>query len=459
MCRLYIIESFKSNILNSLLSFVFIAAITFILFSIADLRVQAQGFGARKIKVSLSEKLPPAVYPVGADILLNITSKEAVEPQYVQYLQSGLKVLLPRFDWRLNIGTDKPETLLSCEFLEIQATSRSGTVSRNVYKKIGEHGVTDPETGAFQVVEDFAYVMENFIVITIEGHASLRYQITDKISGTTLDANTLTTNFGVTYDYDVPSIDAVYKTMTDNLATSLASRFGSTFKPAILVNAPKGRWERASNFLKSNKWNSAIEEIKRVQPLKKPEDDAYRLYALGLAYEGLAYETADLASSKSYLEQAANFYIQASRQNVDEADMQLAALRTSSQVESYRKLESPILAYETSRQQKGLKVVEPGKLQSYFGATKIATNDIVIGWAKSGVSEKVIRKQIEGMQSVYFDLSASGMADLASAGVQASLIDTMRRTMNPIQVQHKSRYRWLSYAYTYAIILAPFWLR
>jgi tetratricopeptide (TPR) repeat protein len=459
MPRLYTLESFRSKILNCLFSFFFIYATTFLLLTVATSRVQAQGFGIRKLKVSLSEKLPPAVYPVGTDVLINIISRSNIEPQYLQQIQNSLQILLLRFDLRLNIVADKPETNLFCELLDMQAASRSGTESRSVYKKVGEHWVTDETTGAFQIVEDFAYVTENFDVTIIEGRASLRYKIRDEFSGTILEASILTTNFRQIYEADAPPVNDVYKTMTDNLAQMLAIRFGSTFNAPIFINAPKGKLKRASILLKSSLWNSAIEELKRVRQFKKPEEDAYRLYAFGLAYEGLAYETTDLASGKRYLEEAVTSYYQASRQNFDEADISQAALRVSQLLQSYKRLDSAIAAYETRRQQKGLKVIENNKIHRYFGTTEILTNDTVMNWVKSGVMEKEIRKRIETRPARYFDLSISGMTDLTNAGVKASSIDAMRRKMNPIQIRYKPRYQWLSFAFTYALILSPFWCR
>jgi tetratricopeptide (TPR) repeat protein len=459
MRRLYTVESFRSKILNCLFSFLFIFTITFLLLAITTSQVQAQGFGIRKMKVSLSEKLPPAVYPVGVDVLVNITSRSGIEPQYLQQMRNNLQTLLHRFDLRLNLVRDKPETVLSCEILQMQTTSRSGTESRSVYKKVGEHAVIDETTGAYQNVEDFAYVMENFDVTIIEGRASLRYEIRDEFSGKTLEASILTTNFKQAYETGVPPVSAAYKTMTDNLTQMVAFRFRPTFKSLIFVNAPKGKLEGASDLLKRGLWNSAIEELKRVQKFKKPEDDAYRLYAFGLAYEGLAYETVDLASSKNYLEEAVTFYNQASRQNFDEADISQAALRTLRLLKSYKRLESAIVAYENNRQKKGLKVIETKKIQSHFGSTKIITNDTVIDWVKSGIAEKDIQKRIETSPDKYFDLSLSGIADLTRAGVKASAIDAMRRTMNPVQVRRKSTYQWVSDVYTYALILSPLWLR
>jgi hypothetical protein len=459
MRRLYTIESFRSKILNYLFSFFFIYATTFLLLTVATSRVQAQGFGIKKMKVSLSEKLPPAVYLVGIDVLVNITSRSRIEPQYLQQMRNNLQILLRRFDLRLNIVADKPETVLFCEILEMQAASRSGTESRSVYKKVGEHRVTDETTGALQIIEDFAYVMENFDVTIIEGRASLRYAIRDEFSGKTLESSILTTNFKQAYETGVPPVNVAYKTMTDNLAQMLAFRFRPTFKSPISVNAPKGKLEGASDLLKRGLWNSAIEELKQMRQFKKPEDDAYRLYAFGLAYEGLAYETVDIASGKSYLEEAVTFYNQASRQNLDEADISQAVLRTSRLLKSYKRLESAIVAYENNRQKKGLKVIETKKIQSYFGSTKIITNDTVINWVKSGVAEKDIQKRIETSPDKYFDLSLSGIADLTNAGVKASAIDAMRRTMNPVQVRRKPGYQWVSDVYTYASILSPFWLR
>jgi hypothetical protein len=416
---------------------------------------QAQGFGINKLKVQLSQKLPPALYPVGTDLLVDISSQAKVAPQYLQRLQDSLEASLPRYDWRLNIVSRKPETVLSCDLFNLNASTRQGVDTRNVYKKTGEHTVTDTNTGITQTVEDYGYVTENVAVTILEGSATAEVAVRDELTGRMLEVRTITAEFRQNYESRPPGLDVAYQGVIDNLVRQIAARFMPTFNSPILVNLPKGELKEASEYLQNGLWNSALASLKTVKPFKKAEDDAYRLYALGVAYEGLAYESPDLASSKYYLEQANHYYDDASQKNYLEADIQNAAYRVSRLLPSYKRFESAITAYERSRQQKGLKAVEAQKIQSYFGTSRVVTNDTIIGWARSGVSEKDIARRIEVAPAKYFDLSASAINDLTSAGVRPSVIDACRRAMIPNQYSRRLNRQWVGTTVAYALAFYP----
>ncbi|MBI3651899.1 MAG: hypothetical protein HY231_12835 [Acidobacteria bacterium] len=425
-----------------------------LLFSAAP-RLHAQGFGISKLKVSLTQKLPPAIYTVGTEVLVDVSSQVKINPQLLQRLQDGLELTLPRYDWRLNIVQDKPEIVLACRVKEMQATARSSSESRNIYKKVGEHTVTD-NTGNSQIIEDYGYVQESFRVIFLEGHATVEYEIRDEVTGKMLEVRTINTDFRQAYEVNAPLPDAAYPALTESLIQQIARRFMPTFNSPITLGLPKGELKDASELLAYGLWNSALAELKKVKPFKKPEDEAYRLYALGVAYEGLAYESPDLASTKYYLEQAAIYYDDASQKNYDEAEIQNAAYRISLLLPSYKRLESAIVAYESKRQQKGLKTIETQKIHSYFGTSRVVTNATVMDWAKAGASEKQMLKRFAIAPAKYFDLSASGIKDLTGAGVKPAVIDAMRRTMIPNQYKQRSRYKWIGTTLTYALVYYPF---
>jgi hypothetical protein len=431
--------------------------LTLMLLAITASQAHAQGFGISKIRVQLSPKNPPAVYPVGTDFLVEISSRASINQNYLRRLQDGLEISLPRYDSRLNLVFDKPETVLSCVVLEMRASSRLAIANRTVYKKTGEHTVTDSTTGATQTIEDFAYVQESYDVTTLEGRASVRYEIIDIATGKVLEGNTVTADYRQSFELNPPHITVAYISLTDKIVQLIAARFIPTFNAPIVVNAPKGKLERASALLENGLWNSALAEVNRVPQFKKPEEEAYRLYVFGLAYEGLAYETADLASSKSFLEKAANYYDNASRKNYDEPDIQHAAFRLSRLLQNYKRHETSILAYENRRRQKDLKALEASKIQRHFGTSNVITNDTIRDWAKAGTPEKTIAKRIENAPAKYFDLSASGLAELTGAGVSPSVIDAMRRTMIPNQYNRKPRYKWVGTTVGYALVYFPYW--
>jgi hypothetical protein len=123
---------------------------------------------------------------------------------------------------------------------------------------------------------------------------------------------------------------------------------------------------------------------------------------------------------------------------------------------AYKDLESSINAYEQMRNRKGLKVIETAKIHQYFGTTHVLTNDLIIGWAKSGIKENEILKRIENLRVKYFDLSASAIAELAQNGVQPGVIDAMRRAMIPKQSAQRSKRQAFGTAVSYALAFYPY---
>jgi len=421
------------------------------------LQSAAQGFGRSKITTQLNEKYPPTVYVANPDLQIQVSAQPNINPNFAQQLQEGLERALPRNDWRLNLVRNNPETVVSCVITEIKASSKAATVMRNVYKKIGEHTVYDSTTGASQTVEDFGYVMEQFNVTTLEDGITIEYQVINKTTGDTLDDDLLTLSFKQDYESNAPSLQAALTSLIDIAASRIATRFLPSFS-ARDVRLPKGKLKEASYFIEDGLWNSAIQELKKIAVFKKDEDEAYRLYALGIAYEGLAYESPDLASTKLYLEHAAAYHDNASRKNFNEPDFQEAAVRTTKLVQAYKRIEGAILAYEERRKQRGLKVMEASKIHAFFQTTNVITNETIISWVRTGVADKEALKRIRTLRFKYFDLSADGIAELTNAGVSTAVIDEMRRAMLPNQYATKPQRKWLGYVAGYALAFYPFLL-
>jgi hypothetical protein len=439
---------------SSQFRFFIVALLTLVLSALIAPSTLAQGFGRSKITTTLSVKTPPRIYLVGTDIQIKISSKANINPRALQRLQDRLEITLPKYDWRLNVVSKSPETLLTCTVSQFSTVSRPEVRTRQVYKEIGSHVVYDA-AGVSQTVQDYGYVQERYTATALTGRATIDYEITDLATGNLLDEDVLTINFNQSYETNPPDVQVAVISTIDKVVEAIATRFLPTFS-SIVVNLPKGDLEEIGYLLKDGMWNSTISRLNAMRPFKKAEDDAYRLYALGIAYEGLAYESPDLASTKMYLEQAAGYHNSASQQNFSAPDFQDAAVRVSRILPAYKDLESSINAYEQMRNRKGLKVIETAKIHQYFGTTHVLTNDLIIGWAKSGIKENEILKRIENLRVKYFDLSASAIAELTQNGVQPGVIDAMRRAMIPKQSAQRSKRQAFGMVVSYALAFYPY---
>lgn len=400
----------------------------------------AQGFGARRAKMILYPKQAPRVFPLGTNFSVKVSTNALIRYDYLRQIKEGLEKSLPSFDRRFKLVASRPETIISCAISELTAFSQYETHYRAVQGTIGTHREVDA-AGNSTTVPDTGTVLEPFTLTVLEGHLTATYETKDATTGRILDADTLTVDFRDGYDAKAPATTTLYQALIKNFVMLVTSRFVIDFQ-TVAVSLPKGKLKHASELLQNGMWNSALEDLQATPALKKAEDEAYRLYALGLAYEGLAYETPFLRPTRDYLEQAGSYYGLAKQKNPGEIDFQSSVSRVQDLLASYRKIESNVLAFETGERKKSVETLLVSDIQKRFGSDEFVNNNTVISWVKSGVEEREIAKRLLGFKSRYFDLSPSGMSALNNSGVGAVVIDAMREAMRGKPYEGRTRRKW-----------------
>ena len=95
----------------------------------------------------------------------------------------------------------------------------------------------------------------------------------------------------------------VKQAMIKDVVNGIAARLGNTSRALeVQVATGEARLDRASDFMDKKLWARALEELESGSALPKPEEESYREYDIGLAYEAMAYEP------KSSDEQRTNFF-------------------------------------------------------------------------------------------------------------------------------------------------------
>jgi hypothetical protein len=84
-----------------------------------------------------------------------------------------------------------------------------------------------------------------------------------------------------------------------------------------------------------------VETLETLPPFSKPEDDAYRLYNIGVGDEALGYKAETPASARKYFEQAVVQYRKAGEANPKEKYFIPPVNRIETALEHYRALEQP----------------------------------------------------------------------------------------------------------------------
>jgi hypothetical protein len=158
-------------------------------------------------------------------------------------------------------------------------------------------------------------------------------------------------------------------------------------------------------------WQRALETFETATPFPKPEEDAYRLYNVGVAYEALAYAATDEKMTMKYLDQAAINYGKAIDAKPAEKYF----------VEPQKRIETAIAHYKELEQEQARVAQDAAN-----PAPKALTNAQVIAMVKSGVDDATIIQAIRGANLVDFDLSAAGQHTLTSSGVSVRVLTAMK---------------------------------
>jgi hypothetical protein len=413
--------------------FLLIALACFCATGFAPSSTPAQGFGSRKMKMYLYPKQPPKVFPPNARFLLQLHPQAIVNPATLRQMQERLIKTLIAYDLRFNPVFTKPDIVITCVIPELNAFSTYET-----------HYTLEPAegmSGDVDVKSPIGSTLQSYTLTILEGHLTVRYSAKEVATGKTLDADTLTLDFKQGYERNPPKIHDLYDLLINKLAHMIAARFVPDFN-SIEVVLPKERLRHASEQLQKGYWNSAVEELNALAPFPKFDEESYRLYALGVAYEGLAYETPYLNPTKEYLEKALAYYDDAKRNNSAEPAFLSSASRVTYLLNEYRRIEPFIKAFEKSERQKDLETSLINKIQTRYGKDGFINNNTIISLVRSGASEKEIVRGLDDVKSRYFDLSPNGMANLSKAGVKANVIDAMRESMRGIPYDGKNPRKW-----------------
>lgn len=434
----------------------------------------AQGFGSSKKKITLHRRLPPRAHLNGSTINVQVTGHN-IQSDVSADLRSMLEAELLKDDHRLRADDKHPDSVIVCNITEyVPPTAQTSTHSTYVpgSKKPSQETVT-----------------------RYSGILKLAYTAKDAHSGRTLDSDNITAK----YDDEFNQYGSTNKGITENLSSGwnklkhgkftpdkpptagelrdvlfsdavsqIASRLVNTDEPVEVLLA-RGKLDDADKLAEADLWSRNLEALETMTPFPSKQDDAYRLYNIGVAYEALAYSSEDPKAATKYLQEAAiNYgkaiddkpsekYFMEPQKRIDTAIAHYKTLREqpktvaaadtpSSSASDNVSVKSAKAAGSTSASTKGTST----KSASSSGATGHSTaatssapkstaspapkkpsgppltNDQVIQMVKAGLDEENIIDTIKSAGSVNFDLSVDGQVKLAQNGVKGKILTAMK---------------------------------
>ncbi|HXO21548.1 MAG TPA: hypothetical protein VOA87_16680 [Thermoanaerobaculia bacterium] len=397
-------------------------------FGAISLATAGEGFGFLvKKTATLNRTVPPVVFIAGTKIAVKVTSQNPKHSEVAQRLQSLLESQLLSGDKRFTSEASHPETLVEVAIVQDEGSERKENRQVTEMRQTGKDSKGKAVFEPVQVTAEFKIVTHRF---------AAAYKVRDVKSGANLDADTIKADFENSFQEgkDAPEQDALESSAVNSTVSAIVRRMTpSAEKVGVLL--PKGTLEGLSNLAEANLWSKYLEALEAMPPKQKAEDESYRQYALGLAYEALGYSAEDPETTLKYLQQASGYYNGALAANPKEKYFSLpfggflgskaasAPLdRVRSALVEYQKTKEFKASHEQAKALKEASVSGGKSLASDGKSTDGFSNGSVIDMVKAGLSDDIILTSIDSAPHPVFDVSPQGLIELSQGNVSQKII-------------------------------------
>jgi hypothetical protein len=388
----------------------------------------AQSFGAAKEKVTLHRKLPALIHLPGSSIKVVVPgSGPAGDVSYD--LQALLETEILKDDPTLRIEANNPDTTLTCMITNFAHPAPQISTSPGVSLVKGQAPTpqeTERITGSLSV---------SFQAKTTSGRTLISDNAEAKYDEE-FDSSGVSTSHGVMgslsggwsklkgqkTEENTPPTDAELRSrLLLQVVQQIAEHIVNTNESIdVFLAKQKGAMEEGDKAAEDSQWERALETFETAPAASKPEEDAYRLYDIGVAYEALAYQADDYKASMKYLDQAAINYGKAIDAKPSEKYFLDPQKRIETAIAHYKVLEdenkpAPPPPVETA----SAPAVGPT-------ATRGLSNNLIISMVKSGMDDETVIRAIGSAKAVAFDLTPAGEQQLKSNGVSPRVVAAMK---------------------------------
>jgi len=391
-----------------------------------------QAFGASKDKVILVRKLPAAVHLTGTTIKVKVTGHDD-QSDLVHDLQALLETELLKDDSSLRADENSASTVVTCQVTAYShprptVTTRPAlTVGKNSGKDQAFTRVTGDLSVSFQAKSSSGQTLisDNVQAKYDKEFDSAGNSASGGIKGTVTSTWNRVTGGASSEDLNPPTDSELRGHLMLDAVRQIAEHIVNTKESIeVYLAKQKGAMDEGDKLAETGLWQRALESFETATPLPKPQDDAYRLYNIGVAYEALAYAAEDEKAAMKFLDEAAINYGKAIDQKPGEKYF----------LEPQKRIETAIAHYKMLDEQKSQKLApavagksKTGGASGGSGAgSKALTNAQIIAMVKAGMEDDTVVTTIRSARAVNFDLSADGQQELSGGGVSAKVLAAMK---------------------------------
>ncbi len=394
----------------------------------------AQSFGGpfQRKSIVLSRKLPPTGHIDGSSFVVKVAGG-GMPADVIASLQSTIESLLISNDPRLRSvsATEKPDAVINC-----QITSFSEPPAQTVQQP-GLSFSKKPAPTTQPMLHVTGLMTANFNAQDVRGSRSIA-------------ANTVTAKFDQEFAVPPPANASKQSSLTSILsshmpkmpggnqasgeaekaptpvelkdwliqttALDIASHLVNTTEQVTVLLARGGGLDDADRLIDQKLWTRALESLETMTPFAQPEEDAYRLYNIGVVNEALGYQAEDVVKARKYLQEASIDYGKAIDAKPTEKNFLQPQTRIDTALAHYKTLGDQMTAS-----------ARPAAAAPASAAAEALTNADIISMVSAKLDEANILDTIKQASAVNFDLSAHGQIDLAKANVNGRIITAMKQ--------------------------------
>jgi hypothetical protein len=202
--------------------------------------------------------------------------------------------------------------------------------------------------------------------------------------------------------------------LVKNISYQVTSHLVNTSEQVPVDLAVGGGLDDADRLMDQKLWTRALEGLETMPPFGQPQQDAYRLYELGVVNEALGYQAEDVIQARKYLQEASIDYGKAIDAKPDEKNFLQPQTRIDTALAHYKTLGDQAAA--------SAQIASAAKAP----AADVLTNADVIAMVAAQLDQANILDTIKTSSAVNFDLSAKGQIDLAKGKVSGQIIAAMK---------------------------------
>jgi tetratricopeptide (TPR) repeat protein len=212
-----------------------------------------------------------------------------------------------------------------------------------------------------------------------------------------------------------PTPEELRTRLIHDAALQIASRLVNTSESLDVLLARGGPLDAPNKLMEQQLWTRALESLETMPPLGQPEDDAYRLYNLGVVNEALGYQAEDVVKARKYLQEAAVDYGKAIDAKPAEKNFLEPQTRIDSALAHYKRLGDLQVASAKAA------------TATSAAAADALTNKDIIAMVQGKLDEANIIDTVQHSAAVNFDLTPKGQIDLSKASVNGHIIAAMKQ--------------------------------